>query len=229
MTPEELRAYRKTFPSKADVLARTPDPAVREMLVQLGKAGVETVFDRFDAQKNQCGQGLEGTCCRICNMGPCNVTPRSPRGVCGADADVIVARNILRWVAAGVASHGARSREVLLALKAAAEGRLDRPILGEAKARTVAKALGIDAEGKTLEQLAGAIADVLLDDLARAVPGPHRTLEALAPPERLARWKELDRLVAARNAGKLKGIVQKEMAKCGQQGEEGGPPPSDAI
>jgi carbon-monoxide dehydrogenase catalytic subunit len=40
-------------------------------------------------------------------MGPCKVTARSTRGVCGADADLIVARNILRWVAAGVASHGA--------------------------------------------------------------------------------------------------------------------------
>lgn len=192
MTPEELRAYRKTFPSKADVLERTPDPAVKEMLVHLGRAGVETVFDRFDAQKGQCGHGLEGTCCRICNMGPCSIGPRSPRGVCGADADVIVARNILRWVAAGVASHGARGREVLLALKAAAEGRLDRPIRGAEKARAVAKALGIPAEGKTVEALAGEIADALLEDFARAVPGPHRTLEALAPPERLARWRELD-------------------------------------
>jgi carbon-monoxide dehydrogenase catalytic subunit len=41
-------------------------------------------------------------------MGPCKVKTRSTRGVCGADADLIVARNILRWVAAGVASHGAR-------------------------------------------------------------------------------------------------------------------------
>ncbi|HEX7625183.1 MAG TPA: hypothetical protein VF400_16515, partial [Anaeromyxobacteraceae bacterium] len=192
MTPEELKAYRKSFPSKADVLEKTPDPAVKEMLVHLGKAGIETVFDRFDAQKPQCGHGLEGTCCRICNMGPCSITARSPRGVCGADADVIVARNILRWVAAGVASHGARGREVLLALKAASEGRLDREIRGADKARAVAKAFGLDPEGKTVEALAGEIADILLEDFSRTVPGAHRTLEALAPPERLALWKELD-------------------------------------
>lgn len=192
MTPEELKAYRKSFPSKADVLAKTPDPAVREMLVRLADIGVSTVFDRFDAQKAHCGHGLEGTCCRICNMGPCSVTAKSPRGVCGADADVIVARNILRWIAAGVASHGARGREVLLALKAAAAGKLGREIRGGDKARAVAKAFGLDTTGKSVETLAGEIADIVLEDFSRSVPGEHRTLHALAPPERIALWQELD-------------------------------------
>jgi hypothetical protein len=43
-----------------------------------------------------------------------------------------------------------------------------------------------------------------------------------------ARWKELDRLVAARAAGKLRKLVEKEMAACGR-GEDGGPAPQDAI
>ena len=43
-----------------------------------------------------------------------------------------------------------------------------------------------------------------------------------------ARWKQLDRLVAARNAGKLRKLVEKEMAACGR-GEDGGPSPRDAI
>lgn len=192
MTPEELKTYRSTFPSKADVIEKTPDPAVRKMLIRLSEIGVETVFDRFDAQKVQCRYGLEGTCCRICNMGPCSITPKSPRGVCGADADVIVARNILRWVAAGVASHGARGREVLLALKAAAEGRMDVPIKGEEKARAIARSFGIDATGKSLSEISGEIADILLEDLSRAVPGVHRTMKAMAPPERLALWESLD-------------------------------------
>ena len=192
MTPEELKAYRKSFPSKAEVMAHTPDPAVRMMLQRMQELGIETVFDRFDAQKAHCGYGLEGTCCRVCHMGPCTISARSPRGACGADVDVVVARNILRWVAAGVASHGARGREVLLALKAAAEKRIDLPIVGEAKTRAIAKAFGIDAPDKSLHQLAAEIADILLEDLSRSVPGVHRTLQALAPPKRLAVWKELD-------------------------------------
>lgn len=192
MSPEELKAYRKSFPSKADVLEKTPDPAVRQMIVRMTEIGAETVFDRFDAQKAYCGYGLEGTCCRICNMGPCTVTPRSPRGACGADGDVIVARNILRWVAAGVASHGARGREVLLALKAAAEGRYEQGIKGVDKAKAVARSFGLDVEGKSVEALAGEIADILLEDFARTLPGEHRTIKAMAPPERIARWQELD-------------------------------------
>lgn len=192
MTPEELKAYRKSFPSKADVLEKTPDPAVRQMIIRMTEIGAETVFDRFDAQKAHCGYGLEGTCCRICNMGPCTVTPRSPRGACGADGDVIVARNILRWVAAGVASHGARGREVLLALKAAAEGCYEQEIKGVDKAKAVARSFGLDLEGKTVEALAGEIADILLEDFARTLPGEHRTIKAMAPPERVARWQELD-------------------------------------
>jgi carbon-monoxide dehydrogenase catalytic subunit len=183
---------KKIFPSKADVLARTPDPAIREMLHHLEQVGIETPFDRFDAQKPHCGFGLNGTCCKNCHMGPCRITPKSPKGVCGADAHLIVARNILRWTAAGVAAHGARGREVMLALKGAADGTLDLPILGPEKVVATAKSFGIFAETKSTEQLAGEIALILLEDLCRTLPGPYKTLEALAPPERLKVWKELD-------------------------------------
>ena len=55
--------------------------------------GVDTCFTRMDAQRNQCGFGKSGVCCKICHMGPCRITPKAPRGVCGADADTIAARN----------------------------------------------------------------------------------------------------------------------------------------
>jgi hypothetical protein len=49
-----------------------------------------------------------------------------------------------------------------------------------------------------------------------------------ADPE--ARWKELDRLVTARDAKKLRKLVEKEMASCPKgEGDEGGPMPRDAI
>lgn len=183
---------KRKFPGTSEVVQHTPDPAVRQMLQHMEQAGIETPFDRFDAQKPHCGFGLNGTCCKNCHMGPCKITPKSPKGVCGADAHLIVARNILRWTAAGVAAHGARGREVMLALKGAADGTLDLPILGPEKVVATAKSFGIFDEAKTVEQLAGEIAMVLLEDLCRTLPGPYRTLEALAPPERLQRWRELD-------------------------------------
>lgn len=117
-------------------------------------------------------------------MGPCKITPKSPRGVCGADADLTVARNLLRGLAAGVAAHGSHAREVLLAMKNAAEGKLDIPILGEEKVIKTAKQFGIDIEGKTINELASKLADVLLEDLSRTVLGEFKTIEVSASPER---------------------------------------------
>ena len=80
----------------------------------------------------------------------------------------------------------------MLALKKAADGQLDLPIEGEAKIRAVCQSYGIDTDGKTLNDLAGEVADILLEDLSRTVPAPHRTLQAFAPPERKEVWKALD-------------------------------------
>ena len=187
-----VQEYRKTFPSKQDVIDQTPDPAVREMLLRMEQLGIDTTFDRFDAQKPQCNFGLCGTCCKVCNMGPCRITPKSPKGVCGADADLIVARNLLRSAAAGAAQHGMHAREVMLALKKAAEGELDIPILGEQKIRATAEAFGIRQKNRQLKNVAKDLADALLEDLSRTVPAEYKTISACALPERQKVWEELD-------------------------------------
>ena len=187
-----VAAYRKTFPSKKDVVEKTPDPAVRDLLIRAEQLGIDTTFDRFDRQKPQCSFGLAGVCCKICNMGPCRITQKSPRGVCGADADLIVARNLLRAAAAGCAQHGMHAREVILALKWAGEGKLDLPILGEQKTIDTAKAFGIETEGRSVREIAVELADALLEDMSRTVPAENRTIKACAPPERQETWRELD-------------------------------------
>ena len=190
---QAVNAYRKTFPSKQDVLEQTPDPAVREMMLRMEQLGQENVFDRFDAQKPQCSFGLAGVCCRICNMGPCRITEKSPRGVCGADADLIVARNLLRGAAAGVAQHGMHARDVLLNLRWAAEGKLDVPIVGEYKIRTMAQAMGIRTAHRQMKAITIDLANALLEDLSNTDPEKtYKVLEACAPKERQEVWKKLD-------------------------------------
>lgn len=184
--------YRKTFPSKQDVIEQTPDPAVREMMLRAEQIGIDTAFDRFDAQQPQCSFGLAGVCCKICNMGPCKITPKSPKGVCGADADLIVARNLLRSAAAGASQHGMHAREVILSLKWAAEGRLNIPIMGQQKIRDTAKSFGIKTEQRQIKHIASDLADALLEDMSRTVPAEHRTIKACAPAERQEVWKDLD-------------------------------------
>ncbi len=186
-----VNEYKKTFSSKEKVLEQTPDPAVREMLLHMQEMGLETTFDRFDKQKPHCNFGIAGICCKNCFMGPCRITQKATRGACGADADLIVARNLLRHLASGTAAHGARGRESMLALKYAAEGRIDLPIEGEEKIRATAAAFKLDTKDKSIQELAGEIADILLDDWSRSVPAPHRTIAAFAPPERKETWKQL--------------------------------------
>ena len=152
--------YKKTFPSKQDVLDNTPDPAVRQMMLHMEQIGADTAFDRFDQQKPMCSYGLSGLCCKICNMGPCRITPKSPKGVCGADADLIVARNLLRSAAAGVAQHGMHAREVILSLKWAAQGKLDLPIIGVYKVKAMAEAFGIKTKNRNVNKIAIDLADV---------------------------------------------------------------------
>ena len=184
--------YRKTFPSKDEVLENTPDPAVREMILRQNQLGFDTTFDRFDSQQPQCGFGMAGICCKICNMGPCKITSKSPKGVCGADADLIVARNLLRSAAAGAAQHGMHGREVILSLKWAAEGKLDLPILGQQKIKDTAKVFGIKTERRSIKKIASELADILLEDMSRTVPGDYKIIEALGSEERKKVWKELD-------------------------------------
>ena len=84
---------------------RVCDAASIEMLNKAAVDCVDTCYGRMDTQRNQCTFGKNGVCCRLCYMGPCRITPKAPRGVCGADADTIVARNYVREVASGTAAH----------------------------------------------------------------------------------------------------------------------------
>ena len=56
---------------------------------------METSHHRVEGQSTKCGFGLQGVCCRLCANGPCRITPKAPRGICGATADVIVAQKVL--------------------------------------------------------------------------------------------------------------------------------------
>lgn len=185
-----VKAYKDSFASKEDVMNEAPDPAVRDMVKYMDEQGVENCFDRFDQQKPHCTFGLAGICCKVCSLGPCKITERSPRGTCGADADLIVARNLVRAAAGGVAAHGARAREVMLTLRKAARGEVDIPIVGKDKIQALAGAYGLETDGKSTDDLAGEIAEILLEDMSRTIPGTHKTLKAIAPPERQETWEK---------------------------------------
>lgn len=67
------------------------------------KRKCDTIHERVSMQP--CPIGLAGICCKNCLMGPCRVVNNEQKGVCGANQDLIVSRNILRFTAAGAACH----------------------------------------------------------------------------------------------------------------------------
>ena len=105
-----------------DTQKRSIDKAAQEMIDQMAQAGQQNAWDRLEAQSPQCGFGKQGVCCRICTMGPCRISKKAPLGVCGADADTIVARNFLRAVASGTSAHSDHGRGVAEVFIAAAKG-----------------------------------------------------------------------------------------------------------
>ncbi|HVO67532.1 MAG TPA: hypothetical protein VMT12_13730, partial [Syntrophales bacterium] len=144
---------------------RVWDKASVETLIKAERECVDTCFTRLDSQSNPCRFGSEGICCRICYMGPCRITTKSPRGVCGADADTIVARNFLREVAGGTAAHSDHGRHLVLLLKQAAEGRIADYVIRDEKAlRRAAAGYGIKDAGRTKEAVALELADMLLKE-----------------------------------------------------------------
>ncbi|MCG0239617.1 MAG: anaerobic carbon-monoxide dehydrogenase catalytic subunit [Firmicutes bacterium] len=144
------------------------DPAVCEMYEKARRLGVETAWDRYQAMLPQCGFGETGLCCRHCLQGPCRIDPfgNGPkRGICGVDADVMVARGLDRAIAAGSSGHSGHARHLAHTLKKAIAGVApDYRIKDRAKLHAVAKRMGIPTENRSDEEIALDIANAALAD-----------------------------------------------------------------
>lgn len=175
-------------------MVKTIDPAAEVLLKKAAQDNVETVFDRYEAQQPQCGFGSLGICCRHCIQGPCRIDPfgNGPRaGICGATAEVIVTRNLLRQVAAGTAAHVDHAYEAVEALELAAEGKIDYEIADEKKLLAIAQTLGLETDGKDKKELAMAVVEAAYQDFGNHTGKPIRWLTANVPQERLAVWESL--------------------------------------
>src|SRR5512145_2080928 len=148
---------------KQTALEQSIDPASQRMLEKAENEGIETAWDRYEQQLPQCSFGQLGICCRNCNMGPCRIDPfgeGAEKGICGATADIIVARNLLRMIAAGAAAHSDHARDAVLTFKKMSEGEAGSyGIKDEAKLFSLALEYGIPAEGKSLEEVAAELAN----------------------------------------------------------------------
>ena len=162
--------------------------ASRDMLHKAVADGVETCFSRLDKQGTQCKFGVTGVCCKNCHMGPCKITPKAPKGVCGADADTIVARNFLREVVGGCAAHSDHARHLVLTLRKVARGEGgDYTIKDESALRRIAAKYGLETEGVETLALAATLGDLFLGEFSAQEENLKTLL--LAPLKQQANWK----------------------------------------
>lgn len=128
------------------------------VLLETGKkVGADTWQQRVKNQTPHCGFGEAGTCCRICSMGPCRITPKAPRGICGCDVHGIVARNYLTFTAGGAATHSDHGRNIMHTLYQTKEGG-SYQVKDPEKLKRIAKEWDIETEGKDIYDLAHEVA-----------------------------------------------------------------------
>jgi len=170
------------------------DKSRPQQLEQEEERKIETVWDRSEQQKPRCGFGEQGLCCHICYMGPCRINPKGKKpqkGVCGATAEVIVARNFARMIAGGAAAHSDHGREVAKTLLTAAKdpdsGYSIRDIH---KLHKVARVLGIEVNDRPKQDIALEVAQRALASFGQQQG--EVAFVKLAPEKRQALWRRLD-------------------------------------
>jgi carbon-monoxide dehydrogenase catalytic subunit len=175
----KLNEHITTIEDVEEVNARLHEQAVQ--------VGAETYQDRVKTQATHCKFGEGGICCKNCSMGPCRITPKAPRGICGADAHAIAARNYARSVAAGTSAHSDHTRELLHVLHSAKpEGPYT--IKDEAKLKALAAEWDVKTEGRDIYDVAHEVAMVGLMEFGK--PEGFQLFTRRAPKERQETWSK---------------------------------------
>ena len=163
------------------------EAATNRLLETGAKVGADAWQYRVKNQTPHCKFGETGVCCRICAMGPCRITPKAPRGICGCDVHGIVGRNYLKFTAGGAATHSDHGREICHTLyESAADG--DYKVKDPEKLIRIAKEWGIETEGKDIYDLAHEVAYTGLMEYGKPF-GYQRFMERL-PEHTQELWKK---------------------------------------
>ena len=173
--------------NKTFITIEQMEAATDALLETAKKVGADTWQQRVKNQTPHCKFGEEGICCRICTMGPCRITPKSPRGICGCDANGIVARNYLRFTAGGAATHSDHGRSICHTLYASKEGG-NYQVKDPEKLCRIAKEWGIETEGRDIYDVAHEVAETGLMEYGKPF-GTQRFLKR-APESRQKIWAD---------------------------------------
>ena len=123
-------------------------------------------------------------------MGPCRITKKAPLGVCGADADTIVARNFLRAVAAGASAHSDHGRGVAEVFLATARGEApDYQLRDIIKLYKVAEDLGVETNNRSVKEIGVDVGEIALAEFGK--PEGEQLMARRAPKPRQEIWEKL--------------------------------------
>ncbi|MCD8105190.1 MAG: anaerobic carbon-monoxide dehydrogenase catalytic subunit [Lachnospiraceae bacterium] len=142
------------------------EAATNRLLETGAKVGADAYQFRVKNQTPHCKFGEQGVCCRICMMGPCRITPKAPRGICGCDAHGIVGRNFLRFTAGGAATHSDHGREICHTLYCTAPDG-NYKVKDPEKLIRIAHEWGVETEGKDIYDLAHEMAVLALGEYGK--------------------------------------------------------------
>jgi carbon-monoxide dehydrogenase catalytic subunit len=164
--------------------------AATQRLLETGeKVGADAWQLRVKNQTPHCKFGEQGVCCRICSMGPCRITPKAPRGICGCDVHGIVGRNFLRFTAGGAATHSDHGRSIAETLyEAKPEGPYK--VKDPEKLLRIAKEWDIETENRDIYDVAHEVALTAMQEYGK-VFGYQRWVDR-APKHTQELWKKAD-------------------------------------
>jgi carbon-monoxide dehydrogenase catalytic subunit len=169
------------------------DPASQQMFQRALEEQIPTVWHRYEGMQPQCGFGTLGLCCRNCSMGPCRIDPfgNGPQeGICGADADTIAARNIIRMIAGGAAAHSDHGRDIARTLLLISrDPNADYKVKDAQKLKAVAEIYGIETTSRELSEIAADVARATLGEFGQ--PEGEVRIASTAPPARVKLWREM--------------------------------------
>jgi carbon-monoxide dehydrogenase catalytic subunit len=166
--------------------------STRDLLNQDLAKQVRTAYDRIESRgMSSCLFGSSGTCCKVCNMGPCQIIDGvdSMVGVCGATADTVAARNFARIIAAGTAAHTDHAREMVRGFIATAKGETPHEIKDVRKLHTIAEIFGIATEGRDKNEIALELGNKALAEFGQQ--DGLLTMLKRAPKKQQAIWKKM--------------------------------------
>ncbi len=202
--PAARPAKEKKAEKKADPVKATIDLATQEMIARAQALDIETVFDRAVKMK-PCAIGTQGTCCKNCGMGPCRLPlPKggiegedTRKGLCGATANTIAARNFIRMIAGGAAAHSDHGRGVAEVFLSAARKENDayrvkdvNKLLQIAPYLNVATQVEVDGErvDRNTDEIAVEVAEKAIQEWGK--PAGELAYLKRAPAALYEKWKK---------------------------------------